>query len=79
MAVIGGPQSASKSKLFLYQNHQSTEAIINGAQQINNPHDVAITPSGDQIVVANLNPREVWIFENPNRMGKCDVTDKTRL
>ena len=69
MAIIGGPNSPSKSKLFLYdlKTHQSSEAIINGAAQVNNPHDVAISEDGQQVVVANLKPNAVWVFENPDR------------
>ena len=69
LAIIGGPNSPSKSKLFLYdlKTHQSSEAIINGAAQVNNPHDVAISEDGQQVVVANLKPNTVWVFENPDR------------
>ena len=69
LAIIGGPNSPSKSKLFLYdlKTHQSSEAIINGAAQVNNPHDVAISEDGQQVVVANLKPNAVWVFENPDR------------
>ena len=69
LAIIGGPNSPSKSKLFLYdlKTHQSSEAIISGAAQVNNPHDVAISEDGQQVVVANLKPNAVWVFENPDR------------
>ena len=79
LAIIGGPTSASKSKLFLYdlKTHQSSEATINGPAQVNNPHDVAISEDGQQVVVANLKPNAVWVFENPDRKnyGKAIVEE----
>ena len=77
LAILGGPQSSSKSKLFLYdlKTHQSTEAVIEGAP-VTNPHDVAISEDAQEVVVANLNnPIGVWLFKNPERIGKAIVEE----
>ena len=46
-------------------------------QFVSNPHDVAMTKDGKKVIVANLNPAQIWLFSNEqkqkiesNRIGK---------
>lgn len=67
LAILGGPDSQSQSKLLIYdiESHQQIEAE---KALVNNPHDVAMKDG--KIIVANLNPAQIWIFENEQRQGK---------
>lgn len=74
IAVLGGPGSSSRSKLLMYDliTRQSIEAQTH--EIIGNPHDVAINGDG-QVIVANLNPAQVWIFQEQGaqpRQGKAE-------
>ena len=77
LAVIMGPSAQSASKLFLYDinTNEATEAKLSEYEQISNPHDVSMTPNGQNVVVANLNPPQVWLFENQSliNIGRADV------
>lgn len=84
IAVLGGPDSRSKSKLIIYdlETNNLSEAVISrlaenqAADQdleVSNPHDVAVTKDGKEVIVANLNPSQIWLFsddENKGRTGK---------
>ena len=75
LAVIMGPNAQSKSKLFLHDmnSDESVEAEMEaGSDFVHNPHDVSMTPDGQHVVLANLNPPEVWLFTNQSghRFGK---------
>ena len=70
-----GPNAQSKSKLFIHDmnSDESVEAEMEaGSDFVHNPHDVSMTPDGQHVVVANLNPPEVWLFTNQSghRFGK---------
>merc|ERR1711962_406757 len=83
VAVLGGPQSSSKSKLMIYDLESNSLAESNidhlaaDQQFVSNPHDVAMTDDGKKVIVANLNPAQIWLFSNEqkqkiesNRIGK---------
>ena len=74
-----GPQARiSPSKLFLYdmdKNEVTNADLESKIEKVDNPHDVAMTPDGQNIVVANLKPSQVWLFQNQSsvRVGKAFV------
>ena len=80
LAVLMGPQARiSPSKLFLYdmdKNEVTNADLQFKNEKVDNPHDVSMTPDGQNIVVANLKPSQVWLFQNQSsivRVGKAFV------
>jgi len=84
IAVLGGPDSRSNSKLIVYdlESNNLAEAIIDHSapfQSVSNPHDVAVTQNGKKVIVANLRPSQIWLFSDeisnkqkePERFGKA--------
>ena len=38
--------------------------------EVSNPHDVAVTKDGKEVIVANLNPSEIWLFSDDENKGQ---------
>ena len=71
----------SKSKLIIYdlETNSLSEAVISrlaenqAADQdleVSNPHDVAVTKDGKEVIVANLNPSQIWLFNDDENKGQ---------
>ena len=45
---------------------------MNGSQdlEVSNPHDVAVTKDGKEVIVANLNPSQIWLFSDDENKGQ---------
>ena len=71
----------SKSKLIIYdlETNNLSEAVISrlaenqAADQdleVSNPHDVAVSKDGKEVIVANLNPSQIWLFSDDENKGQ---------
>ena len=38
--------------------------------EVSNPHDVAVTKDGKEVIVANLNPSQIWLFNDDENKGQ---------
>ena len=38
--------------------------------EVSNPHDVAVSKDGKEVIVANLNPSQIWLFSDDENKGQ---------